>query len=417
LNTASSEPLSGIFKLDGSSSGTGMRPSQGGEKFSQLFDRQVKNIEARKSERPEREPAASEVAADKKVAEPDENSEGSVANDGMSESGGQDANADREAENGKQLPQLSEQSVDIDSLAANPVTDELQETGEGTQSAADLDSETSLELITLEAEIMQPAGEGGVVPSQLVAATVKSAIVDDPDSRGVPVESTPDEPLFPGATRGKPTEAAITSARNSEVIGKGLPQGERTFEAVLNTQPRVHAITAPQDAAALVAPLPGSGITNSAGGTLPITMTLATPMTQTGWGQAVAERVVWMTNAKIQEAEIQLNPRELGPIGIKVKIQNEQASVSFVVQHSATREALEQALPRLRDMLAESGLQLGESDVSQQSFGGRDDEGASDGNRSGDGVSGDHIAESDEHHLSDEVGVGYVSASGVDAFV
>ena len=58
----------------------------------------------------------------------------------------------------------------------------------------------------------------------------------------------------------------------------------------------------------------------------------------------MAERVVWMTNANIQEAEIQLNPRELGPIGIKVTVQNEQASVSFVAQHATTREALEQAL-------------------------------------------------------------------------
>lgn len=97
----------------------------------------------------------------------------------------------------------------------------------------------------------------------------------------------------------------------------------------------------------------------------PVTAALAipVPVKQSGWDQAMGERVIWMTRQGIQEAQIQLNPRNLGPIDVKVSVQNDQASVSFTVQHGATREALEAAMPRLRDMFGEQGLQLAQSDV------------------------------------------------------
>ncbi len=88
---------------------------------------------------------------------------------------------------------------------------------------------------------------------------------------------------------------------------------------------------------------------------------------QKGWDQAVGQRVVWMVRQNLQEAQIQLNPRSLGPVEVKVSVSQEQASVQFTVQHAATREALEAALPRLREMLNEQGLNLAHSDVSQHS--------------------------------------------------
>ncbi len=102
---------------------------------------------------------------------------------------------------------------------------------------------------------------------------------------------------------------------------------------------------------------------------LPAQMTLALPVQQAGWDQAMGERVVWMTRSNIQQAQIQLNPRELGPIEIKISMQNDQTHVNFVAHHATTREAIEAALPRLREMLGEQGLNLGQADVSQHSFG------------------------------------------------
>jgi len=67
------------------------------------------------------------------------------------------------------------------------------------------------------------------------------------------------------------------------------------------------------------------------------------------------------------EARLQLNPPELGRLDIRVATEGDQARISFVVQGADARDALEQALPRLRDMLEQGGLQLARFDVSDQS--------------------------------------------------
>lgn len=92
------------------------------------------------------------------------------------------------------------------------------------------------------------------------------------------------------------------------------------------------------------------------------------PLRQAGWDQALGDRVVWMVNQKFQGAEIKLNPPQLGPIEVRIQMHHDQAQVSFTAQHGAVRDALEAALPRLREMFAANGLGLGDVNVSQQSF-------------------------------------------------
>ncbi|MBU2223892.1 MAG: flagellar hook-length control protein FliK [Gammaproteobacteria bacterium] len=78
------------------------------------------------------------------------------------------------------------------------------------------------------------------------------------------------------------------------------------------------------------------------------------------------ERVMFQVNQKIHTAEIKLAPEELGNMQIKVQLQQEQLSVQFVVQQAGAKEALEQQMPRLREMLQEQGIELTEGQVSQQ---------------------------------------------------
>lgn len=91
------------------------------------------------------------------------------------------------------------------------------------------------------------------------------------------------------------------------------------------------------------------------------------PLNRPGWDQAFSERVVWMARQGLQEAHIQVTPREMGPIEVRISMQQDQVSVAFAAQNSTAREAIENALPRLREMLADSGLNLAQSEVSQQS--------------------------------------------------
>ena len=84
------------------------------------------------------------------------------------------------------------------------------------------------------------------------------------------------------------------------------------------------------------------------------------------------------------EVKLNLHPAALGRMSISVATEGNETRVAFVVETSQARQAVEAALPRLRDMLENAGLSLSDSDVSEQGdsqagFGGRDS-GRSSGN-------------------------------------
>lgn len=86
------------------------------------------------------------------------------------------------------------------------------------------------------------------------------------------------------------------------------------------------------------------------------------------WSQAVGDKVLWLAAQNVSAAEIRLDPPELGPMQVKVSVNQDQASVTFISPHPAVREALDQQLNRLREMFSEQGLNLVNVDVSDKSF-------------------------------------------------
>lgn len=86
-----------------------------------------------------------------------------------------------------------------------------------------------------------------------------------------------------------------------------------------------------------------------------------------GWNEAMAGRISLLVNQRISSARIHINPPELGPIEVRVNVNHDQASVQFTSQSAQVRDALEQSIPRLRDMLETAGFSLADSDVNDQS--------------------------------------------------
>lgn len=82
------------------------------------------------------------------------------------------------------------------------------------------------------------------------------------------------------------------------------------------------------------------------------------------WSTTMAERTAWAVSQNIQTADMQLDPPELGPIQVKIHVHQDQATVSFVSNNPAVRDALEQSVARLRDMLEEQGIELLDAGVS-----------------------------------------------------
>ncbi len=83
--------------------------------------------------------------------------------------------------------------------------------------------------------------------------------------------------------------------------------------------------------------------------------------------KSLQERVSFLLSQNKQEAEILLDPPELGSMQIKIRTEGEQAQVNFVVQNQQTKELLEQAMARLRELLSEQGMDLAESNIEQGS--------------------------------------------------
>ena len=99
----------------------------------------------------------------------------------------------------------------------------------------------------------------------------------------------------------------------------------------------------------------------------PAAAIIAAPFNQPGWDQALGDRVQWLVTQRMQSAELHLNPPELGPVEIRLSLNQDQARIHFTSPHALVREAIEAALPRLRETLGESGIQLANADVGQYS--------------------------------------------------
>lgn len=91
---------------------------------------------------------------------------------------------------------------------------------------------------------------------------------------------------------------------------------------------------------------------------------LAPQVGSPGWDQALGQKVVWMVQGAQQSATLTLNPPDLGPLQVTLNVSNNQATANFTAHQPEVRHALEAAMPRLREMLNDAGIQLGQSSVS-----------------------------------------------------
>ena len=91
---------------------------------------------------------------------------------------------------------------------------------------------------------------------------------------------------------------------------------------------------------------------------------LAPAVGTTAWGQALGDKMVWMAAGSQQTASLTLNPPDMGPLQIVLNVTNDQATASFFSAQPEVRHALEAAFPRLREMMNDAGIQLGQATVS-----------------------------------------------------
>ncbi|MGO1463400.1 MAG: flagellar hook-length control protein FliK [Oleiphilaceae bacterium] len=97
------------------------------------------------------------------------------------------------------------------------------------------------------------------------------------------------------------------------------------------------------------------------------TTSLDVPVNHAEWGDKLMGKLSWLTAKNLSVAEIHLTPPDMGPMEVRVRVQNDQANITVHAANPVVRDQLELHSHRLRDMLGEQGLDLARFDVSSNS--------------------------------------------------
>lgn len=171
---------------------------------------------------------------------------------------------------------------------------------------------------------------------------------------------------------GKPKEdghgakAALAHATAQDLKALGPAEGAAAASPATAPANSAAALTGAQAAVAAgtAAPAHAAATIHSAGNPA---ATLSAPVGTNAWTDQLGARLTWMTHQGIQSASLQLSPEHLGPLQVSISVHHGQASVWFGAAHAETRQALEQAMPQLRQMFSGQGLTLADSGVSRES--------------------------------------------------
>ncbi|MBW5427160.1 flagellar hook-length control protein FliK [Vibrio cholerae] len=211
----------------------------------------------------------------------------------------------------------------------------------------------------------------GLTPAHLAAQQTGTAALPMNPTAATPIDMAALAPqtvaanpmLNPAATVNP--ELAASSAMLAALGGRALAGSDERHAASESGQEGL----AQQIAAAAGQGTAQNQALNRAESQLVQTNATPVPLNKEMAADQLAERVQMMMSKNLKNIDIRLDPPELGRMHIRMNMQGDGATVHFTVANQHAREALEQTMPRLREMLAQQGVQLGDTSVQQQSAG------------------------------------------------
>lgn len=211
-----------------------------------------------------------------------------------------------------------------------------------------------------------PQGQQGAAPDAKASADVSKSRPKGPEL-GLNASSAI---TLPRETAGslKPSDAAAISqaktAADSVIDGKAAASFSSAMHSAMGD-----SLPAAPLAPALAAAA-GNASLNSAGqpaSTAPARLDIAAHLESPLFAPEMAARLSVLAADGLQQAELHLNPADMGPVSVQIVLDGQQAQVSFHAEHSETRAVLESSLPELAGALREQGLTLSGGGVFQQS--------------------------------------------------
>lgn len=207
--------------------------------------------------------------------------------------------------------------------------------------------------VSLESPVELAESEGLLVEEDGLALQKKIEKID--------TSVTPDKAALLTSASGKTAEELLEKGSADKNNSAALLEAAKAApDTLLNSK----AVTPTDTIRADMQPRPDSLLTAQQTRQVP---GAAVVMQQPGWTQQVTDKVMWMSSQNLRSAEIKLDPAELGRLDIKIDMSQEHTQVTFSSANAGVRDSLEAQMHRLRELLAQQGMQDVDVNVSDQS--------------------------------------------------
>ena len=160
--------------------------------------------------------------------------------------------------------------------------------------------------------------------------------------------------------------AIVTAAPGAELSGRLTEHRDADARGAAGERPAATPATTASGAVATFMDMAAAMRAATTASPNPVERSVAVPVHERQWPQALAAQVLILSNERVQAATLRLSPAHLGPLEVHIDLQDANVNVTFTAAHVETRAALEQAMPQLRAVLAGAGLTLGQATVQQQ---------------------------------------------------
>ncbi len=234
------------------------------------------------------------------------------------------------------------------------------------------------------------------------AARTQADVASGAGARGDAAQEPTDRLQAARESRGKPEPAATSTQTDATTWQAAVERVNASAETpARNDTPALGALGAAAHT---------SGAARSAEAAPPVAVNMPTPATAPEFAQSLGVQVSVLARDGIQQAELHLNPAEMGPISVQIALDGNQAQVNFGADSAATRQIIETGLPELAAALRDAGFTLSGGGVHSQA------RGRGDGNEGSGGSPSGHNGSSAEAEVTTRHSTARVSAGGVDLY-
>lgn len=238
------------------------------------------------------------------------------------------------------------------------------------------------------AELLEPADEGDSRLDSKDDATDDEELLAALALAGLPIPTPQPAATAPGGTEQSVGDTLIESLGDAKAAMPSLPQGATQSDTSMEDLvarlappasapglPATDAMLKADDAPASATSAPASSTSNAPPTPLHLLAAhaqtaldtapreLRAPVGTHAWTRQLGDEIAWMMQQGRDAASLKLSPEHLGPLEVRISVGDAGTNVWFGAAHADTRAALEQTLPRLREMFASQGLVLADAGV------------------------------------------------------